>query len=69
LHAYRRGLATNLHELGIPDKVIQAILFAKHVKTMQGSYIKALPSVVTEAMKQLEEKTGFAADVQQTSVN
>ena len=22
-HAYRRGLATNLHELGIPDKVIQ----------------------------------------------
>jgi hypothetical protein len=25
-HAYRRGLATNLHELGIRDKVIQAIL-------------------------------------------
>jgi hypothetical protein len=22
-HAYRRGLATNLHELGVPDKVIQ----------------------------------------------
>jgi integrase len=25
-HAYRRGLATNLHELGVPDIVIQAIL-------------------------------------------
>jgi hypothetical protein len=24
-HAYRRGLATNLHELGVPDIVIQAI--------------------------------------------
>jgi hypothetical protein len=28
-HAYRRGLATNLHELGVPDKVIQAILRMK----------------------------------------
>jgi hypothetical protein len=25
-HAYRRALATNLHELGVPDIVIQAIL-------------------------------------------
>jgi integrase len=25
-HAYRRSLATNLHELGVPDIVIQAIL-------------------------------------------
>jgi hypothetical protein len=25
-HGYRRGLATNLHELGVPDKVIQAIM-------------------------------------------
>jgi integrase len=25
-HAFRRGLATNMHELGIPDIVIQAIL-------------------------------------------
>ena len=32
-HAYRRGLATNLHELGIPDKVIQAILHHEEVKT------------------------------------
>jgi integrase len=42
-HAYRRGLATNLHELGIPDKVIQAILRHEDVKTTQRSYIKTVP--------------------------
>lgn len=26
LHAFRRGLATNLHELGVADIVIEAIL-------------------------------------------
>jgi len=25
-HAFRRGLATNLHQLGVADKTIQAIL-------------------------------------------
>ena len=68
-HAYRRGLATNLHELGVPDKVIQAILRHEDVKTTQRSYIKTVPSVVTEAMKRLEEKIACAADVQQVAVN
>jgi integrase len=68
-HAYRRGLATNLHELGVPDKVIQAILRHEDVSTTQRSYIKTVPSVVTEAMKRLEEKIACAADVQQVSVN
>ena len=68
-HAYRRGLATNLHELGIPDKVIQAILRHEDVKTTQRSYIKMVPSVVTEAMRRLEEKIACAAVVQQVSVN
>jgi integrase len=68
-HAYRRGLATNLHELGIPDKVIQAILRHEDVKTTQRSYIKTVPSVVTEAMKRLEAKIACAADVQQVAVN
>lgn len=66
-HAYRRGLATNLHELGIPDKVIQAILRHEDVKTTQRSYIKTVPSVVTEAMKRLEVKIASAADVQRVS--
>jgi hypothetical protein len=60
-NAYRRGLATNLHELGIPDKVIQAILRHEDVKTTQRSYIKTVPSVVTEAMKRLEQKNSRCA--------
>ena len=68
-HAYRRGPATNLHELGVPDKVIQAILRHEDVSTTQRSYIKTVPRVVTDAMKQLEGKISRAADVQQVSVN
>lgn len=68
-HAYRRGLATNLHELGVSDKVIQAILRHEDVSTTQRSYIKTVPRVVTEAMKQLEGKIARAAVVQQFSVN
>ena len=64
-HAYRRGLATNLHELGIPGKVIQAILRHEDVKPTQRSYIKTVPSMVTEAMGRLEEKMF----VQQVVVN
>jgi Phage integrase family len=68
-HAYRRGLATNLHELGVPDKVIQAILRHEDVSTTQRSYIKTVPRIVSDAMRQLEEKIARAADVQQVSVN
>jgi integrase len=53
-HAYRRGLATNLHALGVDDKTIQAILRHEDVSTTQRSYIKAPPRIVTDAMKQLE---------------
>ena len=68
-HAYRRGLATNLHELGVPDKVIQAILRHEDVSTTQRSYIKTVPQVVTDAMNQLAAKIARAAVVQQVSVN
>jgi integrase len=44
-HAYRRGLATNLHKLGVPDKVIQAILRHEDVSTTQRSYIKTVPKL------------------------
>jgi integrase len=50
-HAYRRGLATNLHELGVPDIVIQAILRHEDIRTIQRSYIKTVPRVVTAAVK------------------
>jgi integrase len=64
-HAYRRGLATNLHELGVPDIVIQAILRHENVSTTQRSYIKTVPEVVTAAMKRLEAHVACTAVVQQ----
>jgi integrase len=39
-HAFRRGLATTLHQLGIPDKETQGILRHSNVAITQASYIK-----------------------------
>jgi integrase len=64
-HAYRRGLATNLHELGVPDIVIQAILRHEDIRTTQRSDIKTVPQVVTAAMKRLESQVARTALVQQ----
>ncbi len=55
-HAYRRGLATNLHGLGVDDKTIQAILRHEDVSTTQRSYINTPSSIVTDAMAKLEAK-------------
>ena len=63
-HAYRRGLATNLHELSVPDIVIQAILRHEDIRTTQRSYIKTVPRVVTAAMKQLGSQVACTAVVQ-----
>ena len=68
-HAYRRGLATNLHELGVPDIVIQAILRHEDIRTTQRSYIKTVPRVVTAAMKQLEARFACTAVVQQKPIS
>lgn len=62
-------MATNLHELGVPDKVIQAIMRHDDVSTTQRSYIKTVPKVVSDAMKQLEARILCAAVVQQVAVN
>ena len=37
-HAFRRGLATNLHRLGVPDKTIQAILRHANISTTLNNY-------------------------------
>ena len=47
-------LATTLHDAGVQDKVIQAILRHSNVSTTQACYIKALPKASVDAMKQLE---------------
>jgi integrase len=53
-HAFRRGLATNLHDLGVPDKTIQAILRHANVAITQNSYIKTLDAQSIAAMSLLE---------------
>lgn len=53
-HAFRRGLATNLHRLGVPDKVIQAILRHANVEVTQRCYIKTADADVLGAMRLLE---------------
>jgi len=52
-----------IHELGVPDKVIQAILRHEDVSTTQRSYIKTVPQVAINAMKQLEARIARAAVV------
>ena len=54
-HAFRRGLATNLYRLGVPDKTIQAILRHANLSTTMNAYVKSVPADATAAMKALEE--------------
>jgi integrase len=53
-HAFRRGLATNLHRLGVPDKIIQRILRHSNVGVTQSCYIKTADLDAAAAMRQLE---------------
>lgn len=54
-HAFRRGLATNLHDLGVPDKTIQAVLRHANVSVTMNSYVKTLDAQSIAAMQQLEK--------------
>lgn len=60
-HAFRRGLATALHQLGVPDIEIQALLRHESIDVTQNSYIKSDPesqvtavSRVADAMAELK---------------
>lgn len=59
-HAFRRGLATNLHRLGVPDKTIQRILRHANVSVTQNCYIKTADSDVAAAMQQFERSLEYA---------
>jgi integrase len=59
-HAFRRGLATNLHALGVEDLTIQKILRHSDVSITQRYYIKTLPQQSIDAMTKLEESIGEA---------
>jgi integrase len=52
-HGFRRGLASNLHELGVPDQVIQGILRHADVQVTQRHYIKTRPAASDRAMRKL----------------
>jgi len=53
-HGFRRGLATNLNQLGVDDSVIQRILRHSHISVTQACYIKTVPQQAIDAMNQLE---------------
>ncbi len=53
-HAFRRGLATNLHRLTVSDKVIQQILRHANITTTMNIYVKTVSSDAAAAMKTLE---------------
>lgn len=55
-HAFRRGLATTLHQLGIPDKEIQGILRHSNVAITQASYIKCVAESQVNALDLVAEK-------------
>src|ERR1035441_1270380 len=53
-HAFRRGLATNLYRLGVPDKTIQAILRHSNLSTTMNSYVKSVSTDAVAAMRTFE---------------
>jgi integrase len=53
-HGFRRGLASNLYRLGVPDMVIQRILRHANVATTQTHYVKTSDPDARAAMKKLE---------------
>ena len=62
-HAFRRGLATNLHQLGVSDKIIQRILRHSNVAVTQNCYIKTADSEVAAAMQQFERSLEYAPNM------
>lgn len=53
-HAFRRGLASNLRDLGADSKIAQAILRHANVRTTLDFYTKVRPEQKTAAMNNLE---------------
>ena len=58
-HAFRRGLATNLHAIGVDDKTIQAILRHSNVGLTMNVYVKTVKQSQIDAMDALD--TQFSA--------
>jgi integrase len=54
-HGFRRGLATNLYELGVEPKTRQAILRHADVSVTEKHYVKPVSEVSAAAMAKLQE--------------
>ena len=54
LHGFRRGIASNLYELGADEKIVQRVL--RHAKShvTKDRYIKTFDPALVAAMKKLE---------------
>jgi integrase len=61
-HAFRRGLATNLHAFGVDDKTIQAILRHSNVGLTMNVYVKSVSESQVNAMDVLSEKLAICND-------
>ena len=62
-HAFRRGLATNLHTLGVDDKTIQTILRHSNVGLTMNVYVKSVSESQVIALDSLSEKFGTCNDL------
>ena len=57
-HAFRRGLATNRHALGVEDKTIQAILRHSPLALTMNVYVKTVGESQADALDTLSERMG-----------
>jgi hypothetical protein len=62
----RRGIASNLYELGANDKVVQRILRHAKPHVTKERYIKAFDPAVLAAMKSLESSLDMLNDCSAT---
>ena len=61
-HAFRRGLATNLHTPGVADKDIQAILRHSNIGLTMNVYVKSVNESQVNALDSLSEKFEICND-------
>jgi integrase len=52
-HALRRGFATRLHEAGVQDRIIQALMRHSSMSVTMKHYVKAMPAANIAAMEKL----------------
>ncbi len=53
-HGFRRGIASNLYELGADEKIVQRVLRHAKAHVTKERYIKAFDPAVLAAMKKME---------------